>query len=65
MVEQELGPPSANPASKFMDLNMLVAPGERERTAEEYASLFAAAGFRFVGVTPSGGGTGVFEGVAA
>lgn len=35
VVEQELGPPNAEPASKFMDLNMLVAPGGRERTSEE------------------------------
>src|SRR5215217_797811 len=63
-VERELGPPNASPDGKFSDLNMLVGPGGRERTPEEYAALFAAAGFRFVGVAPSAVGTGVFEGAA-
>ncbi|MBA2277629.1 MAG: methyltransferase [Chloroflexia bacterium] len=65
VVEQELGPANENPASKFSDLNMLASPGGRERTPEEYAVLFAAAGFRFVGVTGSAVGTAVFEGAAA
>jgi len=63
-VERELGPPNASPDGKFSDLNMLVGPGGRERTPEEYAALFAAAGFRFVDFTPSAVGTGVFEGAA-
>jgi hypothetical protein len=37
----------------------------QERTPDEYAALFAAAEFRFIGFTPSAVGTGVFEGVAA
>jgi hypothetical protein len=61
-VERELGPPNAHPNDKFSDLNMLVGPGGRERTPEEYAALFAATGFRFVDFTPSAVGTGVFEG---
>ncbi len=62
VVERELGPPNAYPDGKFSDLNMLVGPGGRERTPEEYAALFAAAGFQFIGVTPSDIGVGVFEG---
>ena len=65
VVERELGPPNETPDSKFSDLNMLVGPEGRERSAEQFAALFAAAGFRFVGVTPSAVGTGVFEGVPA
>ncbi len=65
VVEQELGPANGNSASKFSDLNMLASPGGRERTPEAYAALFAAAGFRFVGVTGSAVGTAVFEGAAA
>jgi hypothetical protein len=65
VVERELGPPNANPDDKFSDLNMLVGPGGRERTPAEYAALFAATGFRFVGFTPSDIGTGVFEGAPA
>lgn len=64
VVERELGPPNETPESKFSDLNMLVSPGGREREPEAYAALFAAAGFRYVGFTPSPAQTGVFEGAA-
>jgi hypothetical protein len=64
LVELEVGPPNEKPLSKFTDLNMLAAPGGRERTTEEYATLVEKAGFRFVGVTPSASGTAVFETVA-
>jgi hypothetical protein len=64
LVEQEVGPPNEKPQSKFSDLNMLVAPGGRERTTEEYAALVEKAGFQFVGVTPSASGPAVFEAVA-
>jgi hypothetical protein len=64
VVERELGGPNENPDAKFSDLNMLVGPMGQERTPDEYAALFAAAGFRFVGFTPSAVGTGVYEGVA-
>jgi O-methyltransferase/methyltransferase family protein len=65
VVEQELGPPNENPDAKFSDLNMLVVPGGQERSDDEYAALFTAAGFRFVGVTPSEAGVSVFAGEAA
>ena len=65
IVEREPGPPNAAPDGKFSDLNKLVGPGGRERTHGEYAALFAAAGFRYVGIAPSEVGTGVVEGVAA
>ena len=64
VVERELGRPNQDPDAKFSDLNMLVGPMGRERTPAEYAALFTAAGFRFVGFTPSAVGTGVFEGIA-
>lgn len=64
VVERELGGPNQNPDAKFSDLNMLVGPMGQERTPEEYVALFAAAGFRFVGFTPSAVGTGVYEGTA-
>jgi hypothetical protein len=62
VIERELDPPNAHPDGKFSDLNMLVGPGGRERTPEEYAVLFAVAGFRFVTFTPSDMAAGVFEG---
>jgi hypothetical protein len=64
VVERELGEPNADPTAKFGDLNMLVNPGGCERTTPEFAALMAAAGFRFVGETPSSSGWHVFEGVA-
>jgi hypothetical protein len=65
VVERDLGRPNQDPDAKFSDLNMLVGPMGQERTPDEYAALFAAAEFRFIGFTPSAVGTGVFEGVAA
>lgn len=61
VVEQELCPPNEGPDAKFMDLTMLVGPGGRERTSDEYAALFEATGFRFVRFVPTKTGTGVFE----
>jgi hypothetical protein len=49
------------PATKFSDLNMLVGPGGRERTPEEYAALLSAAGYALVGETPTATGVSVFE----
>jgi hypothetical protein len=64
VIERDLGQPNAMPESKFSDLNMLLGPGGRERSTEDYTRLFAEAGFGFVGFTPSATGFGVFEGVA-
>jgi O-methyltransferase domain/Dimerisation domain len=64
VVERDLRGPNDNPDAKFSDLNMLVGPMGQERTPDSYAALFAAAGFRFVGITPSAVGTGVYEGIA-
>lgn len=39
--------------SKFMDLNMMVMNGGRERTEQEYRSLLQAGGFRLTRVVPT------------
>jgi hypothetical protein len=62
VVERDLGVPNDDPPTKFSDLNMLVAPGGRERTQDEYAALFESAGFRLVGATRTSGELVVFEG---
>ncbi len=36
VVERQLGPANDQPEAKFSDLNMLVSPGGRERTTDEY-----------------------------
>jgi len=42
-------------------VGVLVGPGGRERTAEEYAALLAAAGYELVGETPTAADVSVFE----
>src|SRR5829696_6154101 len=59
VVEREIGPPNENIDAKFGDLNMLVGPGGRDRSVDEYARLFAATGFRFTRYVPSAVGVGV------
>lgn len=49
----------------FLDLEMLVHAGGRERTADEYSSLLARAGFRQLGVIPTGGPMSIVEAVPA
>lgn len=56
LVERNVAPPNEVPATKFSDLNMLVAPGGRERTRDEYASLFEKSGFELTRVVPAGTG---------
>lgn len=63
VVERELGAPNEDASAKLSDLNMLVAAGGRERTADEYAQLFDVAGFRLVRVVPTAGTFCVFEAV--
>jgi O-methyltransferase domain/Dimerisation domain len=54
----------ARPDTKLSDLNMLVGPGGRERTAEEYAALLSTAGYEYLGETPTAAGVSLFEGRA-
>ena len=49
--------------SKFIDLNMLVMTGGRERTEEEFRVLYDAAGFRLTRVVPTDSPFSVIEGV--
>lgn len=46
VIECIVGPANEDPESKLSDLNMLVGPGGRERTREEFAELLAAGGWR-------------------
>ena len=46
LVEQLLGEGPDPSRTAFSDLNMLVAPGGKERTLDEYGSLLGAAGFQ-------------------
>jgi len=53
VVERILAPPNEGPAATFSDLNMLVGPGGRERTMDDFAALFEASGFRLQDETPT------------
>jgi len=57
------GAPSLDVA--LPDLQMLVGPGGRERTAQEYEALFSAAGFRLTRIVPLEFSFNVVEGVPA
>jgi hypothetical protein len=65
LVEWLLGGPNERPAPKFSDLNMLVAPGGRERTIDEYDSLLRQAGFGLVGDRETSSGHSVIEAAPA
>jgi hypothetical protein len=62
VVERELGDPNENPDAKLSDLNMMVGPGGRERTTDEFSALLAAGGFALQRVVPTAIGLSVFEG---
>jgi ubiquinone/menaquinone biosynthesis C-methylase UbiE len=49
--------------SKFIDLNMLVMTGGRERTEEEFRALYEASGFKLARIVPSESPFSVIEGV--
>ncbi len=55
-------PPGNDPfPPKFLDLTMLVIPGGKERTREEYEALFAQSGFELTRVVPSKSDISVIE----
>jgi len=51
--------------SKFIDLNMLVMTGGRERTESEFRALYEAAGFKLLRAVPTESPFSVIEGVKA
>ena len=65
VVERVLAGPNEGPEAKFADLNMLVGPGGWERTAQEFAALFASAGFKLVRVLPTSTRMAIIEAACA
>ena len=57
LIERDL----ADPAASWLDLQMLVMLGGRERTEDEYAELFRAAGLTPAAATPISAGLSVFQ----
>lgn len=64
VVETVVGRPGHEIDAAFSDLNMLVLPGGRERTAEEYAALFDAADLQLTRVVHTSSRMSIVEAVA-
>lgn len=63
VVENVIEPGNSPAFGKLLDLTMLVLPGGKERTAEEYRTLYAAAGFQLTRIVPTRADVSVIEGV--
>ena len=63
--EGALAPDNVPDPAKWLDLHMLAMPGGKERTAEEFAALFARAGLKLLRVTPTPSGMWLIEADAA
>jgi ubiquinone/menaquinone biosynthesis C-methylase UbiE len=63
LVEAVVPPGSELHFSKFMDLNMLVMTGGRERSEEEFRQLYEASGFQLTRVVPTESPFSVIEGL--
>jgi O-methyltransferase domain/Dimerisation domain len=64
VVETLLGRPGHEVDAAFSDLNMLVLPGGRERTDQEYAALFDAADLQLTGVIHTSSRVSILEAAA-
>jgi hypothetical protein len=62
VIEMVIKPRNEPQPAKWLDLNMLVIPGGRERTEAEYAEMYAKAGFRLERVVPTPTEVSVIEG---
>lgn len=57
-------PPGNQPSlGKFLDLQMLVMSGGRERTEDEFRDLFGSAGFKLGGIYPTASPQSIIEGL--
>jgi hypothetical protein len=61
LLESVIAPGSEPDFGKLIDLEMLLMPGGRERTADEFASLFARAGFALARIVPTESPLSVIE----
>jgi hypothetical protein len=62
VVDAVLVPGNEPNLAKWLDVEMLMLPGGRERTQEEFAKLFAQAGFKLTRVVPTKSPVSVVEG---
>jgi len=61
VVELVIPPGDAPHPGKILDLEMLVIASGKERTEAEYATLFAASGFKLTRIVPTQGPASVIE----
>jgi ubiquinone/menaquinone biosynthesis C-methylase UbiE len=62
VIEMVIKPGNVPQPAKWLDLNMLVLPGGRERTEAEYRDLYARAGFCLERIVPTPTEVSVIEG---
>lgn len=62
VIEMVIKPRNEEQAAKWLDLNMLLIPGGRERTEAEYAEMYARAGFRLERIVPTPTEVSIIEG---
>jgi len=62
LLESVVAPGNQPDFAKLIDLEMLLMPGGRERTEQEFRELFARAGFELTRITPTKSPLSVIEG---
>ena len=62
IVESVIAPGNEPSFAKLLDLTMMVLPGGKERTADEYQSLLEASGFTFTQIIPTSCDVSIIEG---
>ena len=65
VVDNVIQPGNDFSPGKFLDLQMLIFPGGRERTEKQFRDLFAAAGWRLSRVIPTAAADSIVEGLPA
>ena len=65
IIEAVLQPGEATSFAKFVDLNMLVMTGGRERTEPEYRTLLESAGLKLTRIIPTQTEMSIVEAVKA
>ena len=65
LVESVIADGNTQDFSKLMDIEMLVSPGGKERTAKEYEDLFGRAGLRLTRILPTKSLYSIIEAVSA
>jgi hypothetical protein len=65
VVDNVIHPGSDFSPGKFLDLQMLIFPGGRERTEKQFRRLFTAAGWELSRIIPTAAADSIVEGVPA